>query len=137
MPPTIFKTLPIAPLLALALTVVPLARAATTETLTSPTLEIALNSSPFSHRVMERSTGEVLVSQTGGTTLEATTSQSETSHQEWHKTTRTDPTTPSTLLHKTHDSLPGWHEADVARRRKPVLIRMEEFLAAIPRQKEK
>jgi hypothetical protein len=50
MPPTIFKGLPIAPLLALALTVVPLTCAATIETLTSPTLEIA-------------------VSQTGGTTF--------------------------------------------------------------------
>jgi alpha-D-xyloside xylohydrolase len=69
MPPTIFKTLPIAALLALALTVVPLTRAATTETLISPTLEIALNSSPFSYRVLERSTGEVLVSQTGATTF--------------------------------------------------------------------
>jgi alpha-D-xyloside xylohydrolase len=37
------------------------------DTITSPALEIQLSTNPFSYRVMERSTGDVLVSQTGGT----------------------------------------------------------------------
>jgi hypothetical protein len=37
------------------------------ETITSPALEIQLSANPFSYRVLERSTGDVLVSQTGGT----------------------------------------------------------------------
>jgi hypothetical protein len=75
MPPTIFKTLPTA---ALALTVVPVTSAATIETLTSPTLEIELSASPFSYRVLERSTGEVLMSQTGATAQEACSDSDET-----------------------------------------------------------
>lgn len=80
MPPTIFKGLPIAPLLALALTVVPLTCAATIETLTSPTLEIA-------------------VSQTGGTTFSDNLTKRNKS-QRMAQNYAKDPTTPSTLLHK-------------------------------------
>jgi alpha-D-xyloside xylohydrolase len=68
MPPTIFGILPITAL-ALSLRVVLGMSAPTTETLTSPTLEIQFNTSPFSYRVTERSTGELLVSQTGATTF--------------------------------------------------------------------
>src|ERR1700676_2701643 len=105
MSPTIFEALPIAPLLALALTVVPLTRAATTETLTSPTLEIA-------------------VSQTGGTTFSDNLTKRSKSQRMAQNTRRIRPHLRRSGT-KTHDSLPGWHKADVARRRKPVRIRME------------
>jgi hypothetical protein len=68
MPSTIFKTLPVAALLGLALTV-RVTSAATTETLASQTLEIELNTGPFSYRVTGRSSGELLVSQTGAMTF--------------------------------------------------------------------
>src|SRR3984893_11648209 len=42
---------------------------AASETLESSALRIELNASPYSYRVMERSTGETLVSETGATTF--------------------------------------------------------------------
>jgi hypothetical protein len=40
-----------------------------TETLQSSTLRLELNTSPYSYRVIERSSGEVLLSETGGITF--------------------------------------------------------------------
>jgi alpha-D-xyloside xylohydrolase len=51
----------------LFLTFFPALTLAGADTITSPALEIQLSANPFSYRVMERSTGDVLVSQTGGT----------------------------------------------------------------------
>ncbi len=69
MPRTIFTAFPIAILFAVTLAVFPVTSVGATETLASAALEIELNASPFSYRVTERSTGEVLVSQTGATTF--------------------------------------------------------------------
>jgi alpha-D-xyloside xylohydrolase len=63
----IFKAFSFVTLPALGLGIIPVDSRATTETLTSTVLEIEFNASPFSYRVTERSSGEVLVSQTGAT----------------------------------------------------------------------
>ena len=69
MPRNLFTAFPIAILFAVAVAVFPVASVGATETLASAALEIALNASPFTYRVTERSTGEVLVSQTGATSF--------------------------------------------------------------------
>src|SRR3984893_7674961 len=62
-----FRLYPFAIFVGLFLAFFPALTFAGADTITSAALEIQLSANPFSYRVIERSTGDALVSQTGGT----------------------------------------------------------------------